>query len=428
MVEFLLTLILVLCGGVAQAQVHPAPSTTDVPWSFVQNQTAAITIDGYAVGGFTQSYSARAIFNQSVMSGSATGQFQNFDGLRGLGIATVNSTVSLVTGVAGYTLNNTVPGVPGPVGQNTVTAALGGYAVCQVDKSNCWGIDTIVSDNPSQTNTGVTTGTGKVIMNEFDLNVTSPNTQVVGLSIGGTALPTNVTLNGSGLAVTKLWGAGGSAASGSALFTNGLILQDGCCAAGVAVGAALRTGNNVSGMPIELAYHNSAGVEENVSMTATPGGFVSVSGTQGAGWEIANGPGVSTGVANTGLSVGVVTAAVVPNSPSQYIVWNYLDSSSAVQNYAMRADATGNVSLTGSAAAAKLVVNFPAQINGALTPTQGLHLPVSAVASLPACNAGNEGLLFGVPDAVSPTYNAALTGGGTVHTAAYCNGAAWTTH
>jgi hypothetical protein len=50
------------------------------------------------------------------------------------------------------------------------------------------------------------------------------------------------------------------------------------------------------------------------------------------------------------------------------------------------------------------------------------------VATLPACNASSKALLLVVTDATSPTYNAALTGGGAVVVPVLCNGSAWTSH
>ena len=58
----------------------------------------------------------------------------------------------------------------------------------------------------------------------------------------------------------------------------------------------------------------------------------------------------------------------------------------------------------------------------------GLRLPLSTVASLPPCNAAAKGEMYAVSDAASPTYDGALTGGGTVSVPAYCNGSAWTAH
>jgi hypothetical protein len=50
------------------------------------------------------------------------------------------------------------------------------------------------------------------------------------------------------------------------------------------------------------------------------------------------------------------------------------------------------------------------------------------VATLPTCDAGAEGSLAYVTDATAPTYNGALTGGGSVKVPVFCNGAAWTAH
>jgi len=63
-----------------------------------------------------------------------------------------------------------------------------------------------------------------------------------------------------------------------------------------------------------------------------------------------------------------------------------------------------------------------------ITASALLQLPVTTVASLPACAAGNKGALYAVSDATSPTYNATLTGSGAVSVPVYCNGTAWTSH
>lgn len=55
-----------------------------------------------------------------------------------------------------------------------------------------------------------------------------------------------------------------------------------------------------------------------------------------------------------------------------------------------------------------------------------LHLEI--VSSLPTCNSGTEGWMFGVTDATSTTFNATLAGSGSNHVIAYCNSANWTVH
>lgn len=58
----------------------------------------------------------------------------------------------------------------------------------------------------------------------------------------------------------------------------------------------------------------------------------------------------------------------------------------------------------------------------------GAVLKSTVVASLPTCDTAEEGTLYYVTDATSPTYNGTLTGGGSVVVPAFCNGSAWTAH
>jgi hypothetical protein len=174
---------------------------------------------------------------------------------------------------------------------------------CSVNNSQCWGVDTIVSDNPAATNTGITSGTGKYLYNEFDLNITSPHTRGAGLQIGGTALPTSITLDVNGIAINKLWGSGG-AATGTALFSNGFIAADACCAIGASIGARALSGNNVAGMPVYFHYRDSSGTLQNVSLN-------SAGRTSGAGYLGLGGTAGATLAAATGFEAGGVGAKVL---------------------------------------------------------------------------------------------------------------------
>ena len=194
------------------------------------------------------------------MSASPT-LFTTYDAVRGVVDLHALSTISNAQGVAGYVLNDTVP-----IGQNTAGPALSGTSVCAANGSNCWGIVTLTSDN-TVGNTGVTDGTGKNIENEFDLNITSPNTSGTGLNIGGTALPTNVTLAFNGVAINKLWGAGG-VGTGTALFSSGFIAASGCCVVGLNIGATKETGADADGMPIVLGYRDHTGTAQNLTLSA----------------------------------------------------------------------------------------------------------------------------------------------------------------
>ena len=54
-----------------------------------------------------------------------------------------------------------------------------------------------------------------------------------------------------------------------------------------------------------------------------------------------------------------------------------------------------------------------------------MKMPLSTIAGLPACNAGAEGLVYGVADALLPVALATIASGGLVHVIAYCNGSIW---
>ena len=97
------------------------------------------------------------------------------------------------------------------------------------------------------------------------------------------------------------------------------------------------------------------------------------------------------------LSGGTYTsgrAIVVPNNTQ--VVWK-------------NAAGTGFVGGISVDATDSLVIG----INGTATHFSGPFMPkATTVAALPVCNAGAEGNVFMVSDAVSPTYNASLVGGG----------------
>jgi len=79
------------------------------------------------------------------------------------------------------------------------------------------------------------------------------------------------------------------------------------------------------------------------------------------------------------------------------------------------------VALLALAIAATIVLAQPTGTN-----TAPNKVPLSTVVNLPTCNAGNEGLTWGVSDQnTAVAYNAVITGGGGTHQGVYCNGTAW---
>lgn len=57
-----------------------------------------------------------------------------------------------------------------------------------------------------------------------------------------------------------------------------------------------------------------------------------------------------------------------------------------------------------------------------------IQLATATVAALPTCNATYQDTMMVATDTAAPTYRGALTGGGTVRTPVYCDGASWTAH
>jgi hypothetical protein len=66
-------------------------------------------------------------------------------------------------------------------------------------------------------------------------------------------------------------------------------------------------------------------------------------------------------------------------------------------------------------------------ISGAWT-FQQLRVSVFTVNALPPCNAGHEGQMAAVRDAMAASYNAVPQSGGKVHLPVYCNGTSWIMH
>jgi hypothetical protein len=96
---------------------------------------------------------------------------------------------------------------------------------------------------------------------------------------------------------------------------------------------------------------------------------------------------------------------------------------------------------TGSAVKALIFTNNNGTEYARLQPTGGfsfgttndpgagaINLRPQTFASLKTCAAGVEGALASVTDSASATFNATMTGGGSNHVMAYCNGTNWTVH
>jgi hypothetical protein len=69
---------------------------------------------------------------------------------------------------------------------------------------------------------------------------------------------------------------------------------------------------------------------------------------------------------------------------------------------------------------------FALDVTGTVNATGGFKSGTSTFAGLAACGAGAEGRTAAVPDSTTSTWGATITGGGTNHVLAYCDGTNWT--
>lgn len=185
----------------------------------------------------------------------------------------LGTTVDHVSAVAGY-LRNKSSGAFVGAGQGN-GAALFGVATAEANNCAVWGINTLLQDAPTR---AVGAATGRILACEFDFNVMCPDTQVIGLSIGGNSLAQST--NANGFFVNPL-GTGFK-------WTTGFLTQDGAAETGLALGATAASGTNVGGQPIKLVYLDGGGARQVIQLQAV-GGFLSLTSghlSVGAGYNI----------------------------------------------------------------------------------------------------------------------------------------------
>ena len=159
----------------------------------------------------------------------------HYDGVQSALNVPAGSTVEGCIAVAGYVKNDST-------GTNAV--GVSGYAVASANGSNVWGFNTLISDSMTR---AANADTGKLLIGyECDINIMSPNTQVVGVSVGGNSLATSN--NSLGIIVNSL----GTGVKWSA----GFVTIDGVTAIGLKIGSQNPTGAS-SSQQILLGYRDA---------------------------------------------------------------------------------------------------------------------------------------------------------------------------
>jgi hypothetical protein len=176
-IAFLLGFLIGAPATLAQQVSDPVSSTAP---GFIKKVTPSISADiAMLTTANTIDFTASQILDGAFLGPPGSGA-KNLDGTRAVVFAPVDTTINLVNGVSAYVVSDAVTPVSGP----GFPAAVGLFAagVARGNGAKVWGVNTLLSD----TMTGVvSTGTGKSLNNEFDFNVSSPNTTVLGLQLAG---------------------------------------------------------------------------------------------------------------------------------------------------------------------------------------------------------------------------------------------------
>ncbi len=228
------------------------------PAQITDNRSAAISTQGTALTGFSDAgLSAMDIANHAFIVASG---IQIYDGLRGVAHGVAGTSINLVNGVSGYVQNDMVP-----TGAFPVSAALFGTGISSSNNAITWGINTQLSDT---TGTTVSAGTGRGLNNEFDFNVTSPNTTVNGLQIAGGSLAQPALANTFVCQNLDLPNHGTVAK-----WSNCFISVDGATNHFATIGAVAATGAGTNSQDITWTYRNAGNIAQTAAAAWAPTGL-----------------------------------------------------------------------------------------------------------------------------------------------------------
>lgn len=204
------------------------------------------------------SYSATQIYNMSVCTAFPCGSppFANYDALQGAAYAPSGTTVTNTTGIAGYVFNQAAGGSAG----NAV--AVFGIGASAANGAFTWGVNTLVTDSTAQSPSAYT---GNILQGyESDFNVTSPNTEVFGITIEGASIVQPAVANGYSVGII---GPG-------LVWTTGFISANGCCSNALSIGNVLVNGTG-SGQPV-LLDNDYNGIPNNSLVLQAAGGILNL--------------------------------------------------------------------------------------------------------------------------------------------------------
>ena len=277
-----MTGLLNLNGGAAGSITPPNMTYTDQGKS------------GYSFNATGNLFSAHDIYNMSQGVSGDPSAPSFYDALEGVAHQSSGSTLGQVTGVAGYAVNDAAN-----VTYNANAVGLFGTCVNRVSNASCFGLNTLLQDGPTR---AVNSLTGQNLVNELDFNVMSPNTEVLGLSIGGNSLAQ------PGVADGFLCNSLGNGFTWGGCF----ITLDGVAQNGLVIGARATSGTNINSQPIVVGYYDGTGTRQQIIEQVTGGKYLSFSGFPSSG-----GIGLNSGdllIAGAGQGIDIGNARILDRS------------------------------------------------------------------------------------------------------------------
>ena len=355
-------------------------SPTFVRGDVFENRTAS-PLSSY--GGFV--YQDRAVRAAEILGPQQPPGWFTHDGIRSTIVAQPDAKAQTTSAFGFYARADAPESVTGVTG-------VFGTSVAAVDHSAVWGFNPTVIDSTS--NGVVTSGVGrKLIGIEVDVSVTSPNTIVSGINVTGSSIAQPA--GADAFQVGDLWAAN----PGLNKWSHGLTIGDATSKIGLQIGANSLSGNSMPGIPNYFNFRDAAGALRAVVLQTSGSGGLNVSRADGA----------------NGVALVPTAAGVSPTLQAFGTDTNV--------NLSIKGQGTGQVIVQSSA-----IFNGAVTFGGAVIASQPVKLPVYTVANLPTCNAAALGSMAAVSDATAPTYNGALTGGGTVPIPVFCRGDVWLAH
>lgn len=360
------------------------------------------------------------------------------DGIAGISRIVPTTTVTQVNALAGYVDNANSNNMISGVG---VGVAVGAFGVNRTDGTQTWMYDGILTD------VGTRGSIGRLMQSEWDYKPLYDNTAVNGLILVMDSPTTRVTADAfvagatfNGTTKLGVWNNGFRTypAQASTAFLADQALAAGATSSNsqpIAMNASDGGGTThttrliVEGAASQLVLDRTDAAQMdfnvangNVNLAATRG--VLINGTQVVG-------GSSTGFQTAAGQAPVALLANLSAAPgasvnSQSVGFNATTAGSVVHTISVGAQGSAGslVISREDSAAINLVLAGGGSVNTQFTQFS----PGQNVSALPTCNSGNAGKVAVVGDALTPTWNGTLTGGGAVLVLALCNGANWTAH